>query len=152
MGVNYEFNGSPGLENHKIAFGTANITKGPAMTPEQTLKAFAIGYQIAEEEAQAGTQLIATGEMGVGNTTASSAIISCITGAPVSSVTGRGTGVDNNGLARKVSAIEKAIEVNQPDPCDALDVLSKVGGLKSPDWLGSFWAQPLIESRLLSMV
>ena len=136
IGVNYDFNGVEDLENHKIAFGTANMTTGSAMTPQQTLQAYDIGYQIAEEEARTGTQLIATGEMGIGNTTASSAIISCITGNPVSSVTGRGTGVDNNGLARKVSAIEKAIEVNQPDPSDPLDVLCKVGGFEIAGLVG----------------
>ena len=136
IGVNYDFNGTVGLENYKIAYGTANMTKGPAMTAEQTLKAFHIGYTIAEEEAQAGTKLIAMGEMGIGNTTASSAIISCITGLPVSAVTGRGTGIDNNGLTRKIAAIEKAIEINQPDISDALDVLSKVGGLEIAGLVG----------------
>jgi len=136
IGVNYDFYDAVGLENHKIAKGTSNMTEGPAMTAEQTLKAFRIGYAIAEEEAQVGTKLIAMGEMGIGNTTASSAIISCITGLPVSTVTGRGTGIDNNGLTRKITAIEKAIEINQPDISDALDVLSKVGGLEIAGLVG----------------
>jgi nicotinate-nucleotide--dimethylbenzimidazole phosphoribosyltransferase len=112
------------------------MVTGPAMTPEQCLKAIRIGIEIAEEEARSGVQLIATGEMGIGNTTASSAVISCITGLPVVNVTGRGTGIDNEGLSRKVSAINRAIECNQPDPCDPLDVLTKVGGLEIAGLVG----------------
>ncbi|NSW51024.1 MAG: nicotinate-nucleotide--dimethylbenzimidazole phosphoribosyltransferase [Anaerolineae bacterium] len=136
IGVNYHFPDDHGLDHCKVAYGTANMTEGPAMTPEQCLKAIRIGMQIAEEEARDGVRLIATGEMGIGNTTASSAIISCITGLPAASVTGRGTGVDNDGLNRKVAAINKAITVNQPDPCDPLDVLTKVGGLEIAGLVG----------------
>ena len=136
IGVAHDFEPAENLTIRKVAHGTANMTKGPAMTREQVLEAINIGMDIAVEEAQKGVQLIAIGEMGIGNTTASSAIISTITGVPISTVTGRGTGVDNDGLSRKVVAIQTAIEVNQPDPCDPLDVLMKLGGLEIAGLVG----------------
>lgn len=129
IGVNYDFDSTPGLDIRKVAYGTANMVNGPAMTPDLCVKAIRIGMNVAEEEAKDGVRIIALGEMAIGNTTAASAIISCITGLAVPVVTGRGTGLDNNGLARKIAAINKAIEINRPDPCNPLDVLTKVGGL-----------------------
>ncbi|MEE4195366.1 MAG: nicotinate-nucleotide--dimethylbenzimidazole phosphoribosyltransferase [Anaerolineae bacterium] len=136
MGVDFDFPETMNLENRKVHRGTANMAEKPAMTQEQVLKAIKIGMTIAHEEAEKGVELIALGEMGIGNTTPSSAIISTITGVPVSTVTGRGTGVDNCGLNRKVAVIEKAIEVNQPDPSDPLDVLMKLGGLEIAGLVG----------------
>lgn len=136
IGVDFDFPASENLDNRKIVRGTANMAEGPAMTQEQVLNAIAIGMEIGEEEAAKGVELIAIGEMGIGNTTAASAIISTITGVPVSTVTGRGTGLDNCGLNRKVAVVEKAIAVNQPDPSDPLDVLMKLGGLEIAGLVG----------------
>lgn len=137
VGVDFDFAHAENLDQCKVTKGTANMVNGPAMTQEEVLKAIAVGMRIAEEEADKGAQLIAIGEMGIGNTTAASAIISTITGVPVSSVTGRGSGLDNCGLIRKVAVIQKAIEVNQPDPSDPLDVLMKLGGLEIAGMVGA---------------
>jgi len=115
----------------KVRKGTANFTKGPAMTREEAEKAIMAGFEIADEKIKEfGLNMIATGDMGIGNTTPSSAIGSVYTGVPVEAMTGYGTGIDQEGFKRKVSVIKKGIEVNKPDKADALDVLSKVGGLE----------------------
>jgi nicotinate-nucleotide--dimethylbenzimidazole phosphoribosyltransferase len=88
------------------------------------------GVDVVEAEIAAGLDLVATGDMGIGNTTPSSAIVAVLSGRPVASVTGRGTGVDQDGMARKIAAIETALAINCPDPADAFDVLCKVGGLE----------------------
>jgi len=113
-----------------IGSGTANMAVGPAMTREQAIRAIETGAGLAEEAMDAGADLVATGEMGIGNTTAASAITAAITGASPEQVTGRGTGVDDATLARKVTVVRKALEVNRPDPRDGLDVLAKVGGFE----------------------
>ena len=117
--------------DYKVAWGTANMAKGPAMTKEQTIQALESGIDIANKLIQEeGAELLATGDMGIGNTTPSSAILSTMTGHSVEEVTGRGTGLDDEGLKRKVQVIQKVLEVNKPDPKDALDVLAKVGGFE----------------------
>lgn len=136
IGVAYDFEENEKLTIRKVAKGTANIAKGSAMSQDEVLKAINVGMSIAQEEADKGAKIIAIGEMGIGNTTASSAIISTITGIPVSLVTGRGSGLDNCGLNRKVVAIEKAIKINQPDPSDPLDVLMKLGGFEIAGLVG----------------
>jgi nicotinate-nucleotide--dimethylbenzimidazole phosphoribosyltransferase len=118
------------LLHRKVAHGTQNMVQGPAMTRAEAEKALAEGMEVLNQLADQGLDLVATGEMGIGNTTPSSAIVAVMTGLPVAQVTGRGTGVDDAGLARKIEIIEKAIAVNQPNPNDALDVLCKVGGLE----------------------
>jgi nicotinate-nucleotide--dimethylbenzimidazole phosphoribosyltransferase len=130
VGVAADFDGHPGLLKRKIALGTQNLILGPAMTRPQAEAAVQVGLDTVNAEIDQGLDLVATGDMGIGNTTPSAAIVAAITGAPVAQVTGRGTGVDDAGLARKIAAIEKALSVNQPDPADALDVLTKVGGLE----------------------
>jgi nicotinate-nucleotide--dimethylbenzimidazole phosphoribosyltransferase len=130
IGVAYDFENLPGLVRRKVAHGTQNMTKGPAMSRYQAEQAVQVGIDIVEEEIAKGLDLAATGDMGIGNTTASSAITAVFTGLPVAQVTGRGTGVDDAGLKRKIAIIERAIQVNHPDPKDALDVLAKVGGLE----------------------
>ncbi|MBP7733016.1 MAG: nicotinate-nucleotide--dimethylbenzimidazole phosphoribosyltransferase [Caldisericia bacterium] len=130
MGVRGEFPANPNLINKKIACGTANFLKGPAMTLAQAQTAVESGIQVAKDLAGQGCQMVATGDMGIGNTTASSAIVSVLTGLPVEAVTGRGTGVDDAGLKRKIQVIEQAIEINKPNPKDAINVLSKVGGFE----------------------
>lgn len=120
----------PGLWHRKVARGTSNMARGPAMTRADAEKALTCGMEVLADVAKKGLDLIATGEMGIGNTTPSSAIISVMTGLPVAKVTGRGTGLDDAGINRKIRVIENAIALNRPDPGNALDVLSKVGGLE----------------------
>lgn len=114
--------------NRKIAYGTKNMVKEPAMTREQAIQAIETGIEIAEMMKEKGYQVIATGEMGIGNTTTSSAIASVILELPVEAMTGRGAGLSTEGLNRKIHAIKKAVELHKPDKNDAIDVLSKVGG------------------------
>ena len=128
------------LENHKIAYGTKNMAKGPAMTREEAVRALETGIAVAEEKIAAGYQLMATGEMGIGNTTTSSAMAAVFLNQPVPKLTGRGAGLSSEGLARKIAAIEKAIAINQPDPSDPIDVLAKVGGFDIAGMAGVFLA------------
>ena len=136
LGVASPLAGHPELRSLKIAAGTRNMTRGPAMTGEETLAAIAAGAGLVESECAAGLDLVAIGEMGIGNTTAASAMVAVLCGSDVDSVTGAGTGVDDEGRRRKVRAIARAIEVNRPDPGDALDVLAKVGGLEIAGMVG----------------
>jgi len=110
--------------------GTANMTRGPAMTREQAQAAIAAGARLVMDAIDAGADLVATGDMGIANTTAASAITAAITGAAPETVTGRGTGVDDEGWRRKVDAVRRALEVNRPDARDGLDVLAGVGGFE----------------------
>lgn len=117
--------------SRKIDYGTKNMTLGPAMTREQAQAALLAGIEVVEEIVKKqGANLIATGDMGIGNTTPSSAILSVMTGKEVSEVTGRGTGLDDNKLLNKIRVILKAIEVNNPKKDDPIDVLAKVGGFE----------------------
>ena len=100
------------------------------MTRDEARRAVEAGIHVAVHEIERGADMLATGDMGIGNTTPSAAIVALMTGRPVAQVTGRGTGVDDAALARKVAIIERALAVNRPNPKDALDVLSKVGGLE----------------------
>ena len=118
--------------------GTANMTKGPAMSREEAAKAVMTGILLVEELKQVGFRLLATGEMGIGNTTTSSAIVSVLLGKDPAEVTGRGAGLTSEGLERKIHAIRTAIAVNQPDSADPLDVLHKVGGLDIAGLAGVF--------------
>lgn len=124
--------------NHKIAYGTKNMTKGPAMTREEAVKALEVGIHMAEELKEKGYQILATGEMGIGNTTTSSALASVFLGITPEEVTGRGAGLSSEGLNRKIEAIKKAIAVNKPDPKDGIDVLAKVGGFDIAGMAGVF--------------
>ena len=119
-----------GLVVRKVARGTGNLRRGPAMTREQALQAVEAGIEVLEAELQRGLDMVATGDMGIGNTTPSAAIVAAVTGLPVARVTGRGTGIDDQALGRKVAVIEEALRVNRPDPRDGLDVLAKVGGFE----------------------
>ena len=136
MGVAAELEAPATLLNKKIALGTQNMAKGPAMSREQAIRAIEAGIEVVEDLAREGLDLVATGDMGIGNTTASSAIVAAITGAPVAAVTGRGTGIDDNLLANKVALIQRALELNQPDPNNGLDVLAKVGGFEIAGLVG----------------
>ncbi|HGE70247.1 TPA: nicotinate-nucleotide--dimethylbenzimidazole phosphoribosyltransferase [Candidatus Poribacteria bacterium] len=131
MGVAVELASHPDLIVRKIAMGTKNFAKGPAMSREQAIKAIETGIEITEQIInEKKVDIIGTGEMGIGNTTPSSAITAVFTNKPVQEVTGRGTGIDNETYARKISVIQKAIELNKPNPKDPIDVLAKVGGFE----------------------
>src|SRR5512138_500160 len=130
IGVATEFDPLPGLTRRKVMCGTRNQAEGPAMTRAEAEQALQVGIDILNEEAARGLDLVATGDMGIGNTTPSSAIVAALTGLPVAQVVGRGTGIDDQSLERKVKVIEQSLRVNQLDPNDALDVLHKVGGLE----------------------
>ncbi|HEX9861129.1 MAG TPA: nicotinate-nucleotide--dimethylbenzimidazole phosphoribosyltransferase [Nitrospirota bacterium] len=130
IGVDHEFTPVEGLRILKVARGTRNMAKGPAMTHEEAVRAVEAGIGLVNEFASKGYGLIGTGDMGIGNTTPSAAIASVFTGLPVELVTGYGTGITDAAFDNKVAVIKKAIEVNGPDPADALDVLAKVGGLE----------------------
>ena len=120
----------PDLKDRKVAMGTRNMAKGPAMNKEEAIRSIEAGMELVEAELSKGVDILGTGDMGIGNTTASSAITAVLTGADAAAVTGRGTGVDDKGWERKVKVIQKALELNRPDPKDAIDVLSKVGGFE----------------------
>ena len=129
---------TPRVEKRKIAYGTKNMAKEPAMTREQAVAAIEVGIAKAEELHAQGYEMLATGEMGIGNTTTSSAMTAVYLGLDVETVTGRGAGLSSHGLQRKIHAIKQAIAVNQPDPEDPLDVLAKVGGLDIAGMCGLF--------------
>jgi nicotinate-nucleotide--dimethylbenzimidazole phosphoribosyltransferase len=130
VGVAADFDPATPIRHHKIAPGTQNMALGPAMTRAQAEAAINVGLDVVNAEIAKGLDLVATGDMGIGNTTSSAAIVAALTGQPVAKVTGRGTGVDDAGLARKIAIIERALAANKPDASDPLDVLSKVGGLE----------------------
>ncbi len=130
VGVDCDFGDLPGVIHRKVARGTANFARGPAMTREQTLVAMRVGIELAEQCRVEGVALVGTGEMGIGNTTPSSAIIAAISGKAVRDVTHRGTGIDDEALSHKIRIIQQGLELNRPDPSDPLDVLAKVGGLE----------------------
>lgn len=129
MGIIVDMN-EPTVWNRKVKYGTDNFTKGPAMSREEAVRTLEAGIGVAEEMIQVGYRVLATAEMGIGNTTASSAIVSLLAGASVEAAVGPGTGIDRPGMQRKIDVIRRGIEVNRPDQDDALDVLSKVGGLE----------------------
>jgi len=120
----------PELRNKKVAMGTKNMVQGPAMSREEAIRSIESGIELVEDELTKGIDILGTGDMGIGNTTASSAIAAVITGVGVDKVTGKGTGLDDKGLQRKVGIIQEALKVNRPDPKDGIDVLAKVGGFE----------------------
>lgn len=126
------------VPERKVSYGTRNFAKGPAMTREEVTKAIQIGIDLVQELKQKGYDILATGEMGIGNTTTSSAIASVLLGKSVEEVTGKGAGLSNAGLEKKISVIKKAIVSLRPDPKDILDVVSKVGGLDIAGLMGVF--------------
>jgi nicotinate-nucleotide--dimethylbenzimidazole phosphoribosyltransferase len=130
MGVAAAMEPHPQLVNRRVAAGTANIARGPAMTRAQAEEAILNGVGVIEAEIAGGLDILATGDMGIGNTTPSAAIACLVTRRSANEIVGRGTGVDNEGLRRKIMAVENALKVNRPDPQDGLDILSKVGGFE----------------------
>ena len=128
----------PGVLCHKIAWGTKDLSVEPAMTRSQAEEAILFGAQLVGMQKQQGYQLLATGEMGIGNTTTSSAVVASLLQLPPEQVTGRGAGLSSQGLARKIEVIQPALRLHQPNPDDPIDVLSKVGGLDLAGMAGAF--------------
>lgn len=139
IGVKADYN-HPQIHNRKIAYGTRNMTDGPAMTYEQALEAVWVGIEETQKLIAKGVQVFGTGEMGIGNTTTSAAVIALLTGLSVETVVGRGAGAKAETLNRKERAILKAIAVNKPDASDPIDVLAKVGGLDIAGLVGVYLA------------
>lgn len=131
LGVAHDFPADLPIFHKKVGRGTKNFSKGPAMTREEAVQSIENGIEIIDELIKNGpVDLLGTGDMGIGNTTPSTAIITCFSNLPVSQLCGRGTGIDDNGLVKKISAIEKGLAYNSPNPDDPIDVLSKVGGFE----------------------
>ena len=131
MGVASEIEDTSGkLVRRKIGLGTANLAQGPAMTREHAIQSIQSGIEIAEAEIAQGVEILATGDMGIGNTTPSAAIACALMDQSPENIVGRGTGVDDAGLKRKIDVIRRALEINKPNANDALDVLAKVGGFE----------------------
>lgn len=126
------------VPGYKIAYGTKNMAKEPAMTREEAVCAILTGIRLVKEKKDEGYQLLATGEMGIGNTTTSSAVASVLLGESAEQMTGRGAGLTYEGLQRKKEVIEKAIALHKPDKTDVPDVLSKVGGFDLAGLAGIF--------------
>lgn len=133
LGVAADLGSRPGLVVRKVRAGTRNLARGPAMTREEALAAIAAGAALVDETAP---DCVGTGEMGIGNTTAASALTAALTGGVPEAVTGRGTGVDDAAWARKVAVVRRALEVNRPDPRDPLGVLAALGGLEIAGLVG----------------
>ena len=153
VGVNADILESAVL-NKKIAYGTKNMTREPAMTREQALTAILTGIELAQST---DADVFGIGEMGIGNTSTSSAVLSVLLGADVEKVTGRGGGVTDEGFLRKKNAIRKAIAVNQPNPGDVVDVLRKVGGFDIAAMCGGFIGsaltrRPVVIDGFISLV
>jgi nicotinate-nucleotide--dimethylbenzimidazole phosphoribosyltransferase len=131
MGVALEVQDTSGkLIQRRIGAGTANLAQGPAMTREQAEASIQSGIEVAEAEIARGTDILATGDMGIGNTTAAAAVACALMNESPEKIAGRGTGVDDDGLKRKIVVITRALDVNRPNANDALDVLAKVGGFE----------------------
>ena len=133
-----DFPSTPGVWDRRVRNGTADITQGPAMTRAECVQAIELGAELVRECHESGSSIIATGEMGIGNTTTSSALASVLLGKSPAEVTGRGAGLSDAGLTRKVAAIERALSLNRPDPADPVDIISKVGGLDIAGLCGVF--------------
>lgn len=124
--------------DHKVMYGTKNMAKEPAMSREQAIQGIEAGIAMAAELKEKGYEILVTGEMGIGNTTSSSAVASVLLNQPVEMMTGRGSGLTSDGLTRKINAIRTAINIHEPNPQDPIDVLAKVGGLDIAGMTGVF--------------
>ncbi|MDQ0747199.1 nicotinate-nucleotide--dimethylbenzimidazole phosphoribosyltransferase [Streptomyces africanus] len=130
VGVAADLPATPGLLPRKVRAGTSDMTTGPAMTREEARQAIEVGIETARDLVAAGNKALLTGEMGIANTTASAALISVFTGADPAEVTGRGTGINDETLARKTEVVRRALELHQPDPADPVGVLAAIGGFE----------------------
>ena len=152
-----EGEGHPNLMERVIARGTNNIAQGPAMSLAQANQGMAIGISLVKELADSGYRIIAIGEMGIGNTTTSSAVAAALLGLPVEDVVGRGAGLSDEGLVRKRAVIARAIALNKPDSTDPIDVLCKLGGFDMAVMCGAFlggakYGVPMLIDGLISAV
>ncbi|TQL23599.1 nicotinate-nucleotide--dimethylbenzimidazole phosphoribosyltransferase [Streptomyces sp. SLBN-134] len=136
VGVSSDLPATPGLLPRKVRAGTSDMTTGPAMTREEAKQAIEVGIETARDLVAAGNKALLTGEMGIANTTASAALISVFTGADPAEVTGRGTGINDETLARKTEVVRRALEFHQPDPADPIGVLAAVGGFEHAAMVG----------------
>ncbi len=130
IGVNHEFEPGLNLISRKVAYGTRNMAQEPAMTREEALRAVWVGVERAQEALEDGVDVLAAGDMGIGNTTPAAALAAVFTGRPASAVTGRGTGIDSSMLSHKVALINRALALNKPSADDPLGALAAVGGLE----------------------
>ena len=137
LGIAVDYN-CPGIEDWRIRKSTGNIAKGPAMTRQEALLAIGTGIQLAKNAKKDGMDIVGVGEMGIGNTSTSSAVLSVLTGASVEEVTGLGGGLTADAFAKKKQVIKQAIDVNKPDKEDIMDVIAKVGGLDIAAMCGVF--------------
>lgn len=147
----------PGLDVQKIAYGTKNLAKEPAMTREEVEKAILTGIDLVREKKESGYNLIVTGEMGIGNTTTSSAVLSVLEDVPPEQVTGKGAGLTDAGVQHKIAVIRRAIALHKPNREDVLDVLTKLGGLDICGMMGTFlggaiYRVPVLVDGLISAV
>ncbi|MFF5499002.1 nicotinate-nucleotide--dimethylbenzimidazole phosphoribosyltransferase [Streptomyces aquilus] len=136
VGVAADLPATPGLLPRKVRAGTSDMTAGPAMTREEAKQAIEVGIETARDLVAAGNKALLTGEMGIANTTASAALISVFTDTDPAEVTGRGTGINDETLARKTEVVRRAIEVHQPDPADPIGVLAAIGGFEHAAMVG----------------
>ncbi|MFG2462182.1 nicotinate-nucleotide--dimethylbenzimidazole phosphoribosyltransferase [Streptomyces sp. NPDC048523] len=136
VGVASELPATPGLLPRKVRAGTSDMTSGPAMSREEAKQAIEVGIETARDLVAAGNKALLTGEMGIANTTASAALISVFTGADAAEVTGRGTGINDETLARKTEVVRRALELHQPDPADPIGVLAAIGGFEHAAMVG----------------
>jgi nicotinate-nucleotide--dimethylbenzimidazole phosphoribosyltransferase len=147
----------PKVLNRKIRYGTANFLKEPAMSREEAVRAVEVGIEVTNAAIDQGYDLIGTGEIGIGNTTASSAVLYAFTGAHIDRVVGRGAGLTDEAFARKKAVVQQAVRLNRPDPDDPLDVVSKVGSLDIAGMTGTYLAcaarrVPVVTDGLISNV
>ncbi|MEU6103847.1 nicotinate-nucleotide--dimethylbenzimidazole phosphoribosyltransferase [Streptomyces flaveolus] len=136
VGVAADLPATPGLLPRKVRAGTSDMTTGPAMTREEAAQAIEVGIETARDLVAAGNKALLTGEMGIANTTASAALISVFTGADPAEVTGRGTGINDETLARKTEVVRRALDLHQPDPADPIGVLAAIGGFEHAALVG----------------
>ncbi len=153
VGVNADIR-EPAVRNRKIAYGTKNLAQEPAMTREQAIQALEIGAELAMETQ---ADILGIGEMGIGNTTSSSAVLAVLLGVPVETVTGRGGGITDSSFEKKKWVIRHAIEMHQPDKADVIDVLTKVGGFDLAAMCGAFLGaaasgKPVVIDGFISVV
>lgn len=141
MGVNGDLANHPLLINHKVGYGTANFSIQEAMSHEETIRAIECGINtFLDEQAQQSCKVVGMGEMGIGNTSSASAIISAATSLPVDQVVGRGTGVDNKGIERKREVIQRALDLHRPSPNDGIALLRMLGGFELAGMCGAVLA------------
>ena len=157
IGICKDISSVEGVLNRKVAFGTKNMAKGPAMTREECEKGILTGIELVRELKEKGYNLIMTGEMGIGNTSTSSAILSVLEDVPVETVTGKGAGLSSEGIRHKIEVLKKAIEINRPNANDVIDVMSKLGGFDICGITGAFlggaiYRVPVIIDGIISAV